>query len=152
MLTVVLNHLSLFPEVIQHAILIAWGLLLVGVPLVGLIKMLQTRPMEVFFKGAHTPLLRLSHHLVDLMADPIEYPRIKRALVYADVAVTYLMAAMLALIATIFTFLGAWAHGRLSVPGALGLLAYVFLCWCVATVLRAQAGRDRVKLRTTERI
>lgn len=152
MLTVVLNHLSLFPDVIQHAILIAWGLFLVAVPLVGLIKMLQTRPMEVFFKGAHALLQRLSHYLVNLMADPIEYPRIKRALTYADVAVTYVMAAVLALIATLFTILGALAHRRLSIEGALGLLAYIVLCWCVVAVLKAQAGRERVKLRTTTRI
>jgi hypothetical protein len=149
MIVATLNHLNLFPTWLQNAILVLLGLVVIAVLTGSLIKALQTPPMQTLFRGLRSSCLWFAHYLAEQMKDPIEYPRVARMFQYFDIAFTYVMSGLLAVIAVSFAIFAALAYTRLSLESGAALYSYILLCLCVAAVLKAQGGRARIKLRTS---
>jgi arginine exporter protein ArgO len=80
------------------------------------------------------------------MDDPIKRPRAERIARYSGIAIAYLMSGLLVLIAVSFTILWALMHAHIPLLKTCLLCGFVFVCWYMAAVLKAQAGRDRMKL------
>jgi hypothetical protein len=146
MITAALNHLSTFPVWIQQVTLVLRGLVIMAALAASLIKIMQTPSMQAFFRATRTLFERIGLYLKKQMDDPTAPRKPGRIALFANIAIAYLMSGLLVFIAVCFTVLWACLHQRISVEKTLVLFAYIFLCWYVAAVLKAQGGRDRMKL------
>ena len=146
MLTAALNHPSMFPVWIQQATLVLRELVIMAALAASLIKIMQTPSMQTFFRAARTMFERIGLYLKKQMHDPTAPPKPGRIALFANIAIAYLMSGLLVFIAVCFTVLWACMHERISGEKTVVLFAYIFLCWYVAAVLKAQGGRDRMNL------
>jgi len=77
---------------------------------------------------------------------PDQAPESRANCRYSGIAIAYLMSGLLVLIAVSFTILWALMHAHIPLLKTCLLCGFVFVCWYMAAVLKAQAGRDRMKL------
>lgn len=147
MLTIVLEHLRVFPEWYQSLLLSAWGGLLLIVPLFTIIKILQSPAMLSFFRATPKAAKQVGAFLQHQIDDPIKFPKVLRVLEYVMVVLSYLLAVWLFLLFLVLVIGWASATKPLSVFEHAGILGFSLFCSYWAAVLKTQGSRGLLKLR-----
>jgi hypothetical protein len=146
MIPFVLRHLSVFPAWLQLSTSVLCGLVVNLFLIAWVVKILQTPSMQKQFESLWMFFARIGRYLAEQMKDPIARPRAERIACYIGIGIAYVMSGMLVFIAVSFTVLWALMHSRISFSNTLMLFAFIFLCWYMAAVLKAQGGRERMLL------
>ena len=152
MIALALKYLTVFPAWIQQTVLVLCGLVFIAALTALLIKILLTPPIQICFRSLGSLSVRFGIYLTKQMDDPSRRSGENRVILYLDVVLAYLMSGLLVSIAVSFTTLWALRHGSLSAMNTSVLLGYIILCWVVAAVLKAQGGRQRMKLRVSAKM
>jgi len=151
MLTFVFENLRVFPEWFQNLLLIAWGGLLLIVPLFTVIKILQSPAMLSFFRATPGAAKQVGSFLQYQIDDPIKFQKVLRALEYVTVISSYILAAWAFLWFLFLVFAWAWVCTTTTKPISLfahaGILGFSFLTAYFAAVLKTQGSRGLLKLR-----
>ncbi len=151
MLTFVFENLRVFPEWFQNLLLIAWGSLLLIVPLFTVFKIFQRPAMLSLFRATPGAVKQVGSFLQYQIDDPIKFPKVLRALEYAMVILSYILAGWTFLWFIFLIIAWAWVCTTATKPISLfahaGILGFSFLTAYFAAVLKTQGSRGLLKLR-----
>lgn len=141
MLTFSVNNLHIFPSGFQTLIIIAWGTLLVILPIYATIKIIQSRTMLAFFQWLLPTTKKIGRFMQSQIDDPMKFPRTQRSLEYVILTASYLLA--ICLFFSVIGLVAFWASKakNLSIIQQAGILGYSFVCAYFAAALKTQGSR-----------
>lgn len=143
-----LNTLSMFSPWFQQVLIISLGAVVLATCIARLIKVCQSPSVVSFLAAIFRTVSKLGAFLQRQIDDPFKYPKVERFLQYATIIHSYAMSALLLFYFTTLVILAGLYLNPSSV-NYWAVIAFSFLCVYMAAVLKAQAGRERVKLRAS---
>ena len=152
MLSIVLDNLSVFPEWLRQAIVVAWGLAFVVLPFAMVGKAVRGWSAVPLIDTVRRAVQRASCWLQNQLYDPVAYPRMEKLVDYGDVCVSFSLSAVLYLFFVAIALLAGasqlgWTPRRPSFFEDIEVLAFCFACALFGAILKAQGGRALQTLR-----
>jgi hypothetical protein len=138
----VLGLIDAFPVWFQITLVAVWGLALLAVPFRIILKFAVSPEVRAVLATTAAGFSRTALYLQEQARDPIRYPRIERAFIYLSMVYSYVLSLWLLASFTLILLLWQFSTKNFSVVEHLGLGLFCVAAMFMASVLKAQGGRE----------
>jgi Ca2+/Na+ antiporter len=150
MVEIIFENITIFPEWAQHAILTSWGIFLFIVPIVGIVKILQSNSSKTIYRYIPRAFKNIGNFLQHQIDDPIKYPKVEKVLQYVMVVQSYILSLWLFLYFILLTLLWGLTDKELTIAQHVGVIFFCLICVYMSAVLKTQGNRELLKIRAAK--